>query len=252
MNKNSTVFVLGALIVVTLSLFFWRSSRLQTVSNAYEQVVALSPASLSYRSARLPLSGNGLLFYKAHLNQLPFTHTIDKMSVKIEGSEVQVNLTGMSFDVKDALRGIYGENLVEDLKSYVPYQSIFTRPLQSLALAGIERVKLNAKFTLNNIGVSRQIVGEVQDKKIGRATFNLSLPEKNGLISVDNLTAAPITSGEFSFEDVAFEEPYRAYAKSLGITAPDQGFSHVRVILPIKDELQKERVYQKESPDSAE
>lgn len=242
MNKNYTVFILGGLVLAAVCFFLWRSSRLQSVSDSYEQVVALSPNHLSYRSVRLPLSGNGLLFYKAQLPRLPFAHTIDKMSMKVNGNEVYIGLVGFSFNVKEALRGIYGDNLVDDLKSYVPYQSIFTRPLQSLALAGIENVKLNAKFTLKNTGVSRQITGEVQDKKIGHAIFNMVLPENNGLVSVDSLTIVPMISGEFSFEDIAFEDAYRSYAKSLGVTSPAQGLNHVRITMPIKEMLQEESV----------
>lgn len=244
MNKNYTVFILTGLVVLALGLFLWRSSRLQTISNTYEQVVALTPAHVSYRTAGLPLSGNGLLLYKVQLKELPFPHTLDKMSIKIDGNEVQIGLIGLSFDVGAALRGIYGDDLPQELKSYIPYQSVFTRPLESVALAGIERVKLNAKFTIKNMGISRQIEGGVQDRKIGKASFLLSLSEAGGLISIDSLIKSPLSSGEFSFEDIAFEEPYRAYAKSIGFAAPAQGLNHVRVTMPPKDELHQESVNQ--------
>lgn len=238
MNKNPFMFVVIGLVLMVFCLFFWRSSHLETLSKEYGQVVSLSSSHLSYRSMQLPLSGSGLLFYQVQLKEVPFAHTIDKISVEVEGNEVHFSLTGVSFDVSDALRVLKGEGLVGDLKNYIPYHSIWTQPLESLALAGIERVKFNASFVLKNTGVARQIKGEVQDKKIGKVIFDFSLPENNGLVSVASLTAAPFTHGAFSVEDVAFEAPYRAYAKSIGYTAPPQGLKNVLVntaqkVLPI-------------------
>lgn len=238
MNKNQYITILVAVILLAFCFFFWRQSRLETLKKEYGQMISLTPASLDYRSVQLPLSGDGLLFYKVKLKELPFPHTIDKMGLDVEGNEIRVTLTGVSFDVNEALRLTKGENLTEDFKAYLPYQSIFTHPLESLALAGIEQVKLNAKFVLKNTGVSRHITGEVQDKKIGKAEFSLSLPENNALVSVHSLTAAPFIQGEFSWVDIGFESPYRSYATSIGYAPPPQGLGHVRIVLqkeePIK------------------
>ncbi len=230
MKKNNTVFLIfTGLLVAFILLFFWRQTYQKTLLDETSRYVDLSPSVLDYRSVGLSMGGGALLFYKPDLKEIPFPCSIDKMSLRLSGNDVKIGLTGVSFNVGEALRAIQGDEIMSSLKNYTPYTSIWKKPLETLALAGVENVKLNAHFTVLNKGLSRQIIGEASDKKLGKVIFDFSIPNEPGAISVEALADKPIIYGLFSWEDVSLIEPYRAYAGSIGYQAPINALTNVVV-----------------------
>lgn len=230
MKKNNIVFLIfTGLLVAFILLFFWRQTYQKTLLDETSRYVDLSPSALDYRSVGLSMGGGALLFYKPDLKEIPFPCSIDKMSLRLSGNDVKIGLIGVSFNVDDALRAIQGDEIMASLKNYTPYASIWKKPLETLALAGVENVKLNAHFTVLNKGLSRQIIGEASDKKLGKVIFDFSIPNEPGAISVETLADKPIIYGLFSWEDVSLIEPYRAYAGSIGYQAPINALTNVVV-----------------------
>lgn len=230
MRKNNAVYIIFACFLVAfVLLFFWRQTYQKTLLDETSRYVDLMPSAIGYRSVGLSMGGGALLFYKPELKEIPFPCTIDKMSLRLDGNDVQIGLVGVSFNVSEALRAIQGDKIAASLKNYTPYTSIWKKPLESLALAGVENVRLNARFTVLNKGLSRQIVGEASDKKLGKVIFDFSIPNEPGALSVETLVGKPIIYGVFSWEDVSLIEPYRAYAKSIGYEAPINALTNVVV-----------------------
>ena len=230
MRKNNAVYLIfTGLLVAFVLLFFWRQTYQKTLMDETSRYVDLMPSVIGYRSVGLSMGGGALLFYKPELKELPFECKIDKMSLRLEGNDIKIGLIGVCFNVSDALQATKGDKIATSLKNYTPYVSIWKKPLESLALAGVENVKLNAHFTVVNKGLSRQIIGEASDKKLGKVIFDFSIPNEPGTLSVAALTEKPIIYGVFSWEDVSLIEPYRAYAKSIGYDAPINALTNVVV-----------------------
>ena len=215
------LFFMGVCVVlVVLGAFvMWRQAQVSVLSEQYAKIVALSENDISYRSKQLPMFGGGLLFYQVQFKDIPFDHEIDKMSISVMGQDVRVALYGVRFRIDDALQA-KGDGLQFDLQNYVPYKSIWKSPLESLALAGVNQVSLNTSFLLKKDGLSRQVIGFVEDKKIGHVEFDFYIPAEMNKISPSELSQATLLDGTFDFQDFGFAEPYRSYAKVLGIDEP--------------------------------
>lgn len=224
--KNLFFMGLCVVLIILGSFVMWRRAQLSVLSEEYGKMMALSEQDISYRSKQLPMFGGGLLFYRVQFKDIPFDHEIDKLGISVRGQDIRVSLYGVRFRVEDALRA-KGEQLQFNLQTYTPYKSIWTLPLESLALAGFNHLSLNASFLLNKDGLSRQVVGYVEDKKIGRADFDFYIPVEMNKISPSELSQATLLDGTFKFQDAGFVEPYRAYAKTIGVSEPDEWLSGV-------------------------
>lgn len=228
MKKNWGFWIIGLVAVCIAVFFLTRGNKLQTLSAEYGKMMAVTDADISYRSKQLPLFGDGLLFYQVQFKDIPFAHHIDKMSIEADESAVKVTLTGVHFNVSDALRA-KGDTLIQSFKEYVPFDSIWTQPLETLALAGVENVKLDARFVMEKEGLTRRILGDVQDKKLGRALFDFYIPLEENRMTPIQLVHSTLLSGTFSFEDIALVKPYTQYTKSLGLTPPDNWLKGVTI-----------------------
>ncbi len=224
--KNLFIMGLCVVLVVLGSFVMWRRAQLSVLSEQYAKMMALSDQDISYRSKQLPMFGGGLLFYRVQFKDIPFDHEIDKLSISVRGQDIQVSLYGVRFRAEDALRA-KGEQLQFDLQTYVPYKSIWTMPLETLVLAGFNHLSLNASFWLKKDGLSRQVIGYVEDKKIGRADFDFYIPAEINKISPSELSQATLLDGSFEFQDAGFVKPYRAYAETIGANEPDEWLSGV-------------------------
>ncbi|MBR4927064.1 MAG: hypothetical protein IKY98_01925 [Alphaproteobacteria bacterium] len=224
--KNLLFMGLCVVLVILGSFVMWRRAQVSVLSEQYGKIVALSERDISYRSKQLPMFGGGLLFYQVQFKDIPFDHEIDKLSISVIGQDIQVSLYGVRFRIEDALRA-KGELVQFDLQTYVPYKSIWAMPLESLALAGFNKVSLNTSFWLKKDGLSRQVIGYAEDKKIGRVEFDFYIPAEMNKISPSELSQATVLDGSFDFHDAGFVEPYRTYAKTIGIREPDEWLSGI-------------------------
>lgn len=205
--------------VLCLAVFYMgRQAHLNSLVHRYRNTVALGEDDLSYRSKQLPLFGDGVLFYQVQFNDIPFTHSVDKMSLSINGTDVNITLQGVRFRVDDALRA--KSDLEQSLKTYVPYEHVYTRPLETLALAGVNDVFFDATFSLKKDGLSRHIIGQAYDKKLGKALFDFYIPVEMSKLSPSELSKATLLDGIFSFEDISVVDDYVAYATKMGIKEP--------------------------------
>lgn len=205
--------------VLGLSVFYiGRKTHLESLEHRYQNVVALSESDLSYRSKQLPLFGGGVLFYQVHFKDVLFDHTVDKMSLSVNGTDVHVSLCGVRFRIDDVLR--LKSDLEQSFKTYVPYEHFFTRPLETLALTGVNEVHFDVFFTLQKDGLSRRVVGEVYDKKLGKGSFDFYIPVEMNKLSPSELSKATLLDGVFSFKDISIANDYVSYANMLGIKEP--------------------------------
>ena len=205
--------------VLGLSVFYMgRKAHLDALMHQYNNTVALSEQDLSYRSKQLPLFGGGILFYQVRFKDIPFDHLVDKMSLTINGTDVKVSLQGVRFRIEDALRAKM--DLEHSFKTYVPYEHVFLRPLETLALVGVNEVVLTASFSLQKDGLSRHVVGQVYDKTVGKAEFDFYIPVEMNKISPMELSKATLLDGVFSFEGTSVVNEYVSYATALGIKEP--------------------------------
>lgn len=195
-----------------------RKTHLESVFHQYNNTVALSETDVSYRSKQLPLFGGGILFYQVRFNDIPFEHMVDKMSLSVTGADVKVSLHGVRFRVDDALR--MKTDLEQSFKTYVPYEHVFTRPLETLALAGVNEVSFDASFRMQKDGLSRRVVGYVRDKKVGKAEFDFYIPVEMSKLSPSELSKATLLDGVFSFDGMSVAHDYVSYATALGIKEP--------------------------------
>ena len=223
-----TYIVTFLISVICISVFLiGRKIHLDTLSEKYETVLAIGEKELAYRSKQLPLFGGGILFYQVRFKDVSFDHFVDKMSISITGEDIKITLTGVRFHVDDVLKT--KQNLHESLKTYIPYEHVFSRPLETLALSGVGEVHCDIQMTLKKDGLSRRISGSAYDKALGRAVFDFYIPTEMNKLSVSELSQATLLDGTFSFEDISVAYSYRAYADTLGIKEPLNWMSGVTI-----------------------
>lgn len=208
----------GIAITCLVVLYAGRKAHLDALFHQYHKTVALSEDDLSYRSKQLPLFGGGILFYQVHFKDIPFSHSVDKMSLSVNGASVNVSLHNVRFRVDDALRS--KTDLEQSMKTYIPYEHVFTRPLETLALSGVNEVCFDASFSLQKDGLSRRVLGEVFDKKLGKALFDFYIPVEMNKLSPSELSKSTLLDGVFSFEDISVVDNYVSYAMTMGIKEP--------------------------------
>ncbi len=215
-------------LAVCLGIFYiGRNAHLKALSERYASVVAIEEKDLSYRSKQLPMLGGGILFYQVRFKDLKFDHCVDKISLTVTKDEVKITLNGVRFHIDDALKS--KTNLEDTLRTYIPYKHVFTRPLETLALAGVEEINFDAQFSLKKDGLSRRILGQAHDKKLGRVLFDFYIPIEMNKLSPSELAQATLLDGTFSFEDIAVADKYRAYAATLGVKEPLNWMSGVTI-----------------------
>ena len=226
--KNIIYVFLGVFFVGVVGLFIGRQAHLENLTEQYEKMVALGPKDISYRSKQLPLFGGGMLFYQVQFEDVPFMHTVDKMSISINGNDLQIGLKGVRFLVNDALKS-KGDKLKDVLKEYEPYADVFKKPFETLALAGANELNFDVTMSFKKDGLSRQVVGEIIDKKLGRVLFDFYIPVELDRISPTELSRATLLDGTFTAQDRGLSESYRTYATSLGYKEPTNWLKNVTV-----------------------
>lgn len=212
------VIVMGIATLGLIVFYMGRQTYLTSLMHQYRNVVAVEENDLSYRSKQLPLLGGGVLFYQVQFKDVPFAHSVDKMTLLVSGSDVNVSLKGVRFRVDDALRS--ETDWEYSLRTYQPYEHVFTRPLETLALTGVNEVCFDASFSLQKDGLSRRVVGDIFDKKLGKAIFDFYIPVEMNKLSPSELSKATLLDGVFSFEDISIVNDYVSYANALGIKEP--------------------------------
>ncbi|MBR5129695.1 MAG: hypothetical protein IKV03_00515 [Alphaproteobacteria bacterium] len=221
------IIVSGIAILCLIIFYMGRQTHLENLLHQYNKIVALTEKDILYRSKQLPLFGGGILFYQVRFSDIPFDHSVDKMSIAVNGTDVKVSLQGVRFNLDDALRS--KNDLAQSFKTYIPYTHVFTRPLETLVLCGVNDVYFDAAFSLEKDGLSRHVLGQVYDKQIGRALFDFYIPSEMNKLSPSELSKAVLLDGTFSFEDLSVADDYRAYATSLGIKEPANWLTGVSI-----------------------
>lgn len=206
-------------ICVCIGLFLiGRQAHLNSLSERYKTVMAIGEKDLSYRSKQLPLLGGGILFYQVRFKDLKFDHLIDKISLSMNGDDIKISLNGVRFYIDDALKS--KSDLQTAFRTYIPYEHTYTRPLETLALAGVSEVLFDAQIVFKKDGLSRHVTGYAHDKKLGRVLFDFYIPVEMDKLSPTELSKATLLEGIFSFEDISVADNYRAYANTLNIKEP--------------------------------
>lgn len=207
-------------LAVSLSVFMvWRLLYLSELWRQYQKQTIADISSITYRSKTLPMFGDGVLLYHVRFSDIPIEHRIDKMFLRIEQDYVWVQIFGLNFSVNEAL-AIQGDNLIQSFQSYLPYHSVWTKPLETLSLVGVDAVKANAALKIEQDEGRIHVVGYIEDKRLGRAIVDFYMIS-DGKISPKSLLNSTVLQGVFNYEDVSLLPAYRSYARSLGVSEPD-------------------------------
>lgn len=214
--------------VVSLSVFMaWRFLYMSELWYQYQKKPISDISSLTYRSKTLPMFGDGLLLYHVHFTDIPIDHRIDKMLLRIEQDYMWVQLFGFHFSVNEAL-AVQGDELVQSFQSYVPYKSVWSKPLETLSLVGVDQVNVNATLKIKQDEGRVHISGYIEDTRFGRAAVDFYMIN-DGKISPESLLNGSVLEGVFSYEDASLLPAYHSYARSLGASEPDNWMTGVIV-----------------------
>lgn len=151
MNRSFCAVFLLCLLAVAGGIWFavhqGRTERAVAQLNA-----RYAPEGMAYQAAERPLSGAGVLFYQVSFPTLPVRHRADKLLVAAADERLSLRATDVRINVAETLRDAYGSALPQRLQSYRLPQDTLMRPLETLALLGVDvwraDVRIQAEYAL--------------------------------------------------------------------------------------------------------
>lgn len=221
MKKTKLIYAVLIVIILAFGSAVWyHQVQTETALKQFFKTYRIKKADVRFKTAELSFFGNGLIFYRVQLPQLALTHKIDKVIIHSEGDGVNVQLIGVEVDVIDTLRRSHGIYVTDALETYQPFKEALIKPLESLALMGIDKVKLNAVFSFEPFNKVVVINGKITAPRLADIYFSFPLLRQRDTGYQKSL----VYSFYGTIEDIFFEvrdrgifKKYRDYMAGEGI-----------------------------------
>lgn len=225
---KKTVFIY---ISIVLTLFFfgcivlYHQEKTDTVLKQFLKTYHIKKSDIQFRTAQLSFFGNGLIFYRVRLPELRLTHKIDKVIVQTKENLINIQLIGVEIDVIDTLRRLHGVHVLSALASYRPFEDALIKPLESLALMGIDCVKLNAVLSFEPFKKVIVISGGIAIPRLADIYFSFVLSHVLDTGYKKSLVYAfygIVKDVFFEVRDKGGFKKYKAYLEGIGMEKADQ------------------------------
>lgn len=221
MKKTKLIYAVLLVIILAFGSAVWyHQVQTEIALKQFFKTYRIKRADIRFKTAELSFLGDGLIFYRVQLPQLALTHKIDKVIIQTEAAGVNVQLIGVEVDVIDTLRRSHGIYITNTLETYQPFKEALIKPLESLALMGIDKVKLNAVFSFEPFKKVIVINGKITAPQLADIYFSFPLSRRIDTGYQKSLVYAFYGTIEdifFEIRDRGIFKKYRDYMEGEGI-----------------------------------
>lgn len=139
-HKFIYISLLGIILVFGIFVLYQRLQA-QKAFNAFLKEAHLKQSDIVYQSREKPFMKEGLILYGVVFPQLKIEHKIRKMIIRKEEEKIILRLQGFQINLPQALNACYGNDFINALKVYKPFEDALRKPLISLGLIGVDTLK---------------------------------------------------------------------------------------------------------------
>lgn len=180
MKSPKWIYIILLLFIVCFAGFVFKQNfqigeRIQDVFLKYN----IQSTSFQYETAAPALFDNGIIFYKAQIPALSIKHKIDKVIFTEMDNQIDIQFIGFTIDVIDSLRHSENVHIIPVLNEYIPFEDALKKPLQTLAVMGIDKIKLNASMQFEPFKNIFQIKGKIAMPFLADIDYSIVMNKMN-------------------------------------------------------------------------
>ena len=157
MRRFILFYGLIAVALVGLIVMWYIQSGAEETLVRYQKTAAFSPREMTYVSAVHPLSGDGVVLYGVQWPGISATHRAERVLMRVTSDEIVIKATDVQVDVGQALADRYGDDLVAVFRAYRAPADILTKPFETAALLGIDRLTGDWELTVRPQGEAARV-----------------------------------------------------------------------------------------------
>ncbi len=223
MKKMNPIVLVCCVIVVALGVFLiYRSVTAERAFKTFEETAKIRHGDIVYDAVKRPLFGNGFILYRVRIPSLNVPHTIEKAVIHpLPESGVGIRLYDVRVPVVEALRQLYGHQIVSVMQSYRPYVDVLRHPLVTLGVMDAQTARFNLALKLQPALTGQTIQGKIALRELADIAFTgtiAPLPEgtKNPVFAL----YGQLTRLSVQLTERGGLNRYRLYAASTGLPVP--------------------------------
>ncbi len=169
---------LGVIIVLLLCIYFSKNAADSHISTFFTRYDIIEN-DVVYKTANLSLDKSNMILYHVMARPFLINHSIEKAVVAQENNALHMQLSGVHINVIESLNAIYKNNAFDVLKNYNPSSDALIKPLQSLAMMGVDELDVDINLYIKTNPTHTQITGQIMAPTLGDIDFNLSVNREN-------------------------------------------------------------------------
>lgn len=245
MKKTKLIYFILIFVILCFGMGVWyQQNKTDSALNQFFKSYRIKKQDMNYGTVERSFLGKGLIFYRVVFPQLLLTHKIDKIIVNTKGETVNIQLIGVQIDIIDTLRRSQNIKILSVLHAYKPFEDALKKPLQSLALMGIDDVKVNVTLSFEPFKDIIIVNGKVTAQKLADIYFSFALERVVDRGYQKNLIYAFYGNIEdvfFEIKDRGVFKKYKAYIVGLGLPSNSTQMSRLISGQPIVQKMKLEK-----------
>ena len=219
MHKTKLFYIyLFSISIICLLFFMYHKFHTEKSINHLLKSYQISSLDIKYKSVSQPFFGDGIIFYKVTFPNISIDHFVEKMIVKQQSDFIHIRMINANINVLNTLRKNHNIHIIDSLSDYKPLEDSFQKPIQSLALANIDEIKLNISLIIKQKGDSLITYGQIINPNLidvdFKARINPVQTQDEGLFYSFYATATPLS---VTIKDLGLFSKYDSYLSSLGL-----------------------------------
>ncbi len=212
---HKIAFVFFLLLFVLGGIYLTRFSKTGDLRNQYRRY-GLTESEMHYEGVEKMWGEQGLIYYQVEFPFLNVPNHADKMTFSIQDATAKLSLSHLTLNVKEAMKKIHGDDLSQDLESYIPYSDFFDKFLTSLSVMGIDEFvgDIMVNSTYSDIKTMRFTVEASQADKPTLTMSGVIHVPVPGTRQLSDLWQGSLESMDLKVQDHSLLQRYMDYAKS--------------------------------------
>ena len=209
--------ILSAALVGMVFHHFSQTSDLLKKYNKF----GLVQSDIKFEKVEKAWGEQGLIFYRVQFPFINLPIRADKMKIHLSDEGMKLQLNNAHINVTEGLNKIYGSQIMNNLKTYVPYKDFLSKTLTSMALMGIDEFK--GDIAVNTFYSDLKTMNfDIEMNQNQQSTIQMSgtihIPIV-GAHQISDLWNGEVNSSEIKIKESLFKN-YVNYAKSRNFQLP--------------------------------
>ena len=218
---HKVLFSFLVLSAVSIGIVFHHFSQTSDLLKKYRKF-GLVQSDLKFEKVEKSWGEQGLIFYQVQFPFIDFPIKANKMKIHLSDAGMKLQLNNTHLNVTEGLRKIHGDQIINNLETYMPYKDFLSKILTSMALMGIDEFKgdiiVNTFYSdLKTMNFGIEMNQNQQSTIQMSGTIHIPIV---GAHQISDLWNGEINSSTIKIKESLFKN-YVNYAKSRHIQLPE-------------------------------